>query len=180
VGWLRRASFWATAAMWAYCLTAHLSVVAGLAPPVIDPLIVGAVVAPAIWVFTWPHRGGPFPGVRPPWYAVALMTASFLCLVWPMAVGSGVPGDRPAFGDGGVPAGEPGDRYLTDHGRRVRALTEEEYRRVRRWEAVRTSAFAVGVSGIALGFVLHLRRLGTAPNRPLRQTAAGVSGSGTS
>ena len=43
VGWLRRVTFWATAAMWEYCLTTHLLVVAGLSPPIIDPLIVGAV-----------------------------------------------------------------------------------------------------------------------------------------
>ena len=165
VGWLRRVTFWATGAMWAYCLTAHLSVVAGLSLPVINPLVVGAVVAPVIWVSIWPYRGGHFPDVRPPWYAIALMTASLLCMLWPVVVGSGVPGDRPAFGGGGVPAGEPGDRYLNKHGRRVRALTEEEYQRIRRWEVVGTSAFAVGVSGIVLGFLLHLRRLGVAPNR---------------
>jgi hypothetical protein len=180
VGWLRRVAFWVTAALWAYCLAAHLLVVAGLSPPVIDPLIVGAVAVPAIWVFCWPYRGRPFPNVRPPWYAIALMAASFLCGMWPMAIGSGVPGDRPVFGDGGVPAGDPGDRYLNDHGRRVRAITEEEYQRIRRWDVVRTSAFAVACSGIVLGFVLHLRRLGVAPNQPLQQTAAAVSVSGTS
>jgi hypothetical protein len=69
------------------------------------------------------------------------------------------------FEETGVPSGPPGDRYLNDHGRRVRALTEEEYQRVERWWVVQASAFAAGVSGIILGFILHVRRLGVAPRQ---------------
>lgn len=98
------------------------------------------------------------------------MVLSFVCGLWPMVVGSGVPGTyRFSFGEGGVPTGEPGDRYLTDHGRRVRLLTEEEYQRTQEWAAVERSGFTAGFSGMVLTFALCVRRL-----RPASQGSGAV------
>jgi hypothetical protein len=87
-----------------------------------------------------------------------------------MVVGSGVPNTMrylALFEDTGVPSGPPGDRYLVDHGRRVRALTEDEYQQTQEWAAVRDSGFSAGFSGIVFGYALFLRWLRNRPNHSM-------------
>jgi hypothetical protein len=168
-----RVAVWAAALMWAFCLVAHALTAAGRATPVLHPLLVGGVGAAIIWALYWPHRSGPAPVLPQPPSVVALIVLSFVMMMWPMVVGSGVPRTHPfSFGrDMGVPSGPPGDRHLNNHGRRVRALTEEEYQRYREWEGVRESGFSACVSGIILAYALSYRRLRAAPHQAPQQTA---------
>lgn len=99
--------------------------------------------------------------VTPRPYVVALCLAGFLCGMvqtatnWEMMFGS--------LSDG-VASGELGDRYLNNHGKRTRDLTEEEYQWMeaagQRWRC----AFFVMFSSICLGMTLHAWRVrGTPP-----------------
>ena len=84
-----------------------------------------------------------------------------------MVVSSGVPnshGLRFLFEDTGVPGGSPGDRSLDSHGRRVRAITEEEFQRVKAWEAVVQSGLMAGFSGMSLAALLYFRHAPRTPN----------------
>jgi hypothetical protein len=162
---LRRVAFGVAVLTWVYCLTAHVLVVAGEGPTVLHPLVVGAIGTATIWAVHWPYRKGTFPDGPGPRFFVPLVVFSLACGLWPMAVGSGVPGDKPMlFGDGGVPGGEPGDRHLNNHGRRVRDLTEAEYQRTQDWDVVRKSGFSACISGMVLLYPLFYRRSGTTPD----------------
>jgi hypothetical protein len=163
--WLWRIAFWVASLMWAYCLAAHILTATGWSPPVLHPMLVGAVGTAIIWTGIWPYRRSGVPDdVPPPWLTVVVVVVSFACM-WPMMVGSGVPGTHPfSFGrDIGVPDGLPGDRYLNNHGQRVRTLTEAEYQRTQEWAVVRDSGFSALLPGPVLGYALFLRRLRRPP-----------------
>jgi hypothetical protein len=166
---LGRVAFGVAVLMWAYGLAAHALVVAGAAPPVLDPPLVGAVGVAAIWAARWPYWSRAFPVVPVPPLVPVLAVLGLGCMLWPTVVGSGVSGThRLSFGDGGVPTGLPGDRYLTDHGRRVRTLTEAEYQQTQEWAAVERSGFSAGAAAMVLGYAVYCRRVRNTlhPTRP--------------
>jgi hypothetical protein len=175
------------AVYWVCCLAVHVVVAATLPGPLpgysfaywfVLTIVVGGVV---LNVTKPPGRGENAPAPR--WYIPVIGAFSLICGVWPMAVGSGVPNSpslRGAFEDTGVPSGPPGDRELHSHGRRVRAITEEEYQRVEAWDAVERTGFVTAVAGITLAAALHGQQIRRTPNQSPRQTAAAVSVSGSS
>jgi hypothetical protein len=71
---------------------------------------------------------------------------------------------EPVFEDQGVANGEPGDRYLNSHGRRVRALTEEEFQQLQVWYAVIQTGFVTAFAGITLAAALHFQQVRRTPN----------------
>lgn len=115
---------------------------------------------------TRPRRGAQEPA--PHWYVKALAVTALVCGFWPMVVGSEVPnspwGVRGLFEDAGMPSGPPGDRYLNSHGRRVRAITEEEYQRLGVWEAVTWSGLMARFSEMALAGALFFQQGRGTPN----------------
>ena len=175
VKWLWRVAFGVAALIWVYCLAAHLFTVAGRPIPVIDPLLVGAVGAAITWIGVWPVRRLAWDKIVPtPKVVPVVFVISFVCGMWPMIVGSGVANTHPMaiFGNTGVPSGEPGDRYLGSHGRRVRTLTEDEYQQVVEWEKVVRSGFSAAFSGAILAYALYLRRARNTPSVALHQICA--------
>jgi hypothetical protein len=169
---LRRVLVWVAALYWTCCLMVHVVVAVTLPGPLpgysyaywfiltmVVAVVVLNVLAPA-------GRGEDDPG--PHWYVPALGVTALICGLWPMVVGSGVPnapsGLRWAFEDTGVPSGPPGDRYLNSHGRRVRALTEEEFQRVEAWSAVIQSGLLAGFSGMTFAGALYFQHLRRAQN----------------
>jgi len=140
-----------------------------------------AVALAVSWVTKLASPDAKEPALR--WYVPALGVAALICGLWPWAVGSGVP-NAPSllgmFGDEGMPGGPPGDRELNSHGRRVRAITEEEFQRVEAWEAALQTGIMAGFSGMTLAVVLYFRQARSTPNQALQQTAAAGSVSGSS
>jgi hypothetical protein len=121
------------------------------------------------------------PGAKDPnlrWYIPVLGVTALVCGLWPMVVGSGVPnspGLRFLFEDTGVPGGPPGDRSLDSHGRRVRAITEQEFQRVEAWQAVIQTGLMAGFSGMTLAGALYFQQARRAP--PLTPAVTQASGS---
>src|SRR5438270_12140274 len=100
-----------------------------------------------------------------------------------MVVGSGVPNTnifRSPFEDSGVPGGPPGDRSLDSHGRRVRALTEEEFQQAEAWLAVVWTGLMAGFSGMTLAGALYFQQARRKPVPSLQQTAPAEAVSGAS
>jgi hypothetical protein len=75
------------------------------------------------------------------------------------------------FEDTGVPAGPPGDRELNSHGRRVRAITEEEFQRVEAWNAVIQTGLMASFSGMSLAATLYFRQIQRMPSVTLRRSS---------
>ena len=184
---LRWVAVCVAAVYWACCLAAHVVVAVTRPGPLPGYsyaywfLLTTAVALAVSWITKLASPDAKEPAVR--WYVPALGVAALICGLWPWAVGSGVP-NAPSllgmFGDEGMPGGPPGDRELNSHGRRVRAITEEEFQRVRAWEAVWQTGIMAGFSGMTLAAVLYFRPARSTPNQPLQQTAAAGSVSGSS
>ena len=184
---LRRVAVWVAALYWVCCLAVHVVVAVTQTGPLPGSfflysfLLTGGVAVAVLNITKPPSKDAKEPAL--PWYIPALAVASLICGLWPWVVGSGVP-NAPSllgvFGDTGVPGGPPGDRALARHGRRVRAITEEEYQRVEAWQAVVWTGFMAGFAGATLAGALYFQQVRRAPNQPLPQTAAAVSVSETS
>jgi hypothetical protein len=185
---VRRIAVWVAAIYWVCCLAIHVVVAVTRPGPLPGYsfaywlLLTMGVALAGSWITKLASPDAK-EDPAPHWYVPALGVAGLICCLWPWAVGSGVP-NAPSllgmFGDEGMPGGPPGDRELNSHGRRVRAITEEEYQRVRTWEAVLQSGMMAGFSGMALAGTLYFWQGKRTPNQSLHQTAAAGSGSGTS
>ena len=184
---LRRAAVWVAALYWACCLGLHVVVVITRPWPVpgsfyVYVFLLTGTVAIAALNLTKP-AGPDWKEPAPHWYFPALVVAGLICGLWPMVVGSGVPNNnifRSLFEDSGVPGGPPGDRSLDSHGRRVRALTEEEFQQAEAWQAVVWTGVMAGFSGMTLAGALYFQQARRTPNPSLQQAAAAVLVSGTS
>jgi hypothetical protein len=172
---LRRVVVWVAVLYWACQLGIHLVVAAVGGLPsgpgsffALDFFLTFGVATAVLWV-TKPADRAEYP--TPRWYCGALGVVALICGFWPMVVGSGVPntGFNP-FVDTGVPAGEPGDRYLNSHGRRVRALTEEEFRRARAWDTVQVTGIMACFAGMILAGALYFQQVRSEPNPALQPT----------
>lgn len=182
---LRWVAVCVAAVYWACCLAAHVVVAVTRPGPLPGYsyaywfLLTMAVVLAVSWITKLTSTDAKEPALR--WYVPALGVAALICGLWPWAVGSGVP-NAPSllgmFGDEGMPGGPPGDRELNSHGRRVRAITEEEFQRVRAWEAVWQTGMMAGFSGGALAAVLYFWQGRSTPNPPLQQTEGARTVSG--
>ena len=169
----RRVLVWVAALYWVSCLAFHVVVAVTRPGPLpgyvfASGLILTIVVGTVVLNLTKPTG----PGANDPparWYVPALGVTALICGLWPMVVGSGVPNAPTLLGlfeDTGVPAGPPGDRYLNSHGRRVRALTEEEFQRVEAWEAVVLTGLLACFSGMMLAGALYFRQARSTPDPP--------------
>jgi hypothetical protein len=147
---VRWVAVWVAALYWACCLGLHVVAVLNITKP------------------AGPDTNAP----TPRWYVPALGVTALICGLWPMAVGSGVPNGPWSllglFEDTGVPGGPPGDRSLNSHGRRVRAITEEEFQQLERWSAVVRTGLMANFSGMTLAGALYFRQVRRAPNHRLR------------
>src|SRR5438105_4426892 len=104
-----RVGFWALVAMWAYCLVTHLLTAAGWSPPRIPAMVAAAIGVAVLWIGYWPVRRtfDAEPNDAWPRLVVAVFVVSFVCTLWPMVVGSGVPNTNifvSLFKDSGVPS----------------------------------------------------------------------------
>jgi|SRR5262245_26909433 len=180
----RRVAVWVAAVYWVCCLATHVVVAATRPGPLPGYtfaywfiLTMGVSLAAAHLT----RRAGADANDPPwPWYVVAIAVTALASGMWPMAVGSGVPNAPSVLGvfeDTGVAGGPPGDRSLDSHGRRVRAITEEEYQRVRAWEAVIQTGIMAAFSGMALAGTLCFQQARRASNEP-RPTPAATQDSG--
>jgi len=143
-----------------------------------------ATMGVATAVLNIARYAGPEPkDPAPRWYIYAIAVTALICGFWPMAVGSGVAngpfGLLGVFEDTGMPGGPPGDRSLDSHGRRVRAITEEEYQRVEAWQAVMWTGLMACFSGMTLAGALYFHQGRSTPIQSLQQTAAAGSVSGS-
>jgi hypothetical protein len=173
---VRRVAVWVAAVYWVCCLAIHLGVAVtrmGSLPSSLSAFgffLTMGVAAAVVFITKPAGRGENSPAPR--WYVAALAVPALICMLWPTVVGSGVSNTyKFSFADRGVATGEPGDRYLNDHGRRVRALTEEEFQRVQVWEAVEKTGMMAGFAGMVLAGALYFQQVRRAPNPALQQTA---------
>jgi hypothetical protein len=172
---LRRVAVWVAALYWVCWLGLHLLVTAvGGVPSIprsffaLDVFLTIGVATAVLWV-TRPAGRAEWPGSR--WYYGPLVVVALICGLWPMVVGSGVPGThRFSFGDVGVPSGESGDRYLNNHGRRVRSLTEDEFQRVEAWRTVEETGMMAGFAGMILVGALYFQQVRSEPNSAQQPT----------
>ena len=180
---LRQVAVWVAALYWACCLGLHVVVAVTQVGPRPESFylfwfFLTAGVAVAVLNVTRP-AGPDAKDPAPRWYVPALGVTALICGLWPMAVGSGVPntpGLRSVFEDTGVPGGPPGDRSLDSHGRRVRALTEEEFQRAEAWQAVVWTGLMACFSGMTLAATLYFQQMRRAPIQSLQTAAGSVSG----
>jgi hypothetical protein len=172
---LRRIAVWVLAVYWVGCLAVHVVVAVTRSWPLPGYyyaywILLTGGLAVAVTNITKPAGSG-VKDPAPRWYIPALGVAAMICMLWPWVVGSGVPnapsGLRWVFEETGVPGGPPGDRSLDSHGRRVRAITEEEFQRVEAWQAVMWTGGMAGFSGMTLAMVFYFQQVRRTPNHPL-------------
>jgi hypothetical protein len=182
---MRRVAVWVAALYWGCCLAFHAVVTVTQPGPLPEPfgtycffLTLG--LATAVVFITKPAgRGENSPAPR--WYVSALAVAALVFGGWPIVVGSGVPNTHKlSFGDTGVAAGERGDRYLHDHGRRVRDPTEAEFQRVQVWKAIEETGMMAGFAGMVLAGALYFQQVRRAPSPAPPPAPAATQASGTS
>lgn len=121
------------------CLAAHVAALAGAPADWFANLILGCTAAALVAYWAGPGRKvvgteRPVGWVRGGLFAVGLLYAMLfgLVMIW--------------YSGGGVPGGEPGERYLHSHGKKLRDISDEEYEQRRQDSRRQTTAAAVGFS----------------------------------
>ena len=192
---LRRVAVWVAALYWAGVLALHVAVVIGRPAEVPAPFqivpffLTMAVAASVVWITVpprtegQPRPPGPPREPGPPWYCCVLGVVALGIGMWAMVVGSGVPNSPSAlslFEDTGVASGPPGDRELHSHGRRIRAITEEEYQKVKAWDTIVQTGFLAGFTGMTLAGALYFRHVRRMQSQAMPQSPPATSVSGSS